>query len=187
MISVLESLLFAIGEEGLTLIDLTNILELDSNEVIKLIKKLERKYNEDDDSGLNLVLLGNSYKLVTKEKNKKYIESLSLETSNNLSTSALETLAIIAYNEPITRMQIDEIRGINSSVMIRNLVSKGFVQVKGKSDEVGKPNLYGITDRFLDYFGLSSKDDLPKINFDEVEILEDEDLFESRYKEEVGE
>lgn len=187
MLSALESILFAVGEEGLTLIDLTNILELNSEEVLKLIKKLEDKYKNDNDSGLCLKFLGNTYKLTTKKHNKKYLESLTIQTSNNLSNSALETLAIIAYNEPITRMEIDDIRGINSSQMLRNLISKGFVEMVGKSDLPGKPNQYATTNRFLDYFGLSTKEDLPKINFEEIEVLDDKDLFESKYKEEIGE
>ena len=184
MISVLESILFAIGDEGVTLIDISNILEIDSEEALKLLKQLEEKY-KNKDSGIELKLLGNKYKLVTKKENKPYLEKLATESSNSLSTSALETLAIIAYNEPITRIAVDEIRGINSSQMIRNLISKGFVEPAGKSDLPGKPTLYKTTDRFLDYFNLSSKEDLPEIK-EEIEILDEEiDLFESRYKEEV--
>lgn len=183
MISALESLLFAVGEEGITLVDLTSILEKESEEVLELLSKLEKKYIEDENSGIELKLLGNSYKLVTKEKNSEYLKKLVEETSNSLSQSALETLAIVAYNEPITRIQIDEIRGINSSQMLRNLMNKGFVEVVGKSDLPGRPNLYKTTDRFLDYFNLSSIKDLPKIDIEDIEVLEEEDLFLSRYKE----
>lgn len=182
MISALESILFAIGEEGLTLIDLTNILEKSSEEILDLVTKLEEKYNNEE-SGIEIKLLGNRYKLVTKKENKEYIEKLATESSNTLTTSALETLAIIAYNEPVTRITIDEIRGINSAQMIRNLISKDFIEVSGKSDLPGKPNLYKTTDKFLDYFNLSTKEDLPKLN-EEIEVLDEEqDLFESRYKE----
>ena len=150
MNSVLESILFAIGDEGLTLIDISNILEVDSEEVLKIIKNLEEKYKSEE-SGIELKILGNKYKLVTKQKNKEYLEKLATESSNSLSTSALETLAIIAYNEPITRITVDEIRGINSAQMIRNLISKGFVEQAGKSDLPGEPTLYTTTDRFLDW------------------------------------
>lgn len=183
MISALESLLFAVGEEGITLVDITSILEKESEEVLELLNKLEKKYIEDENSGIELKLLGNSYKLVTKEKNSEYLKKLVEETSNSLSQSALETLAIVAYNEPITRIQIDEIRGINSSQMLRNLMNKGFVEVVGKSDLPGRPNLYKTTDRFLDYFNLSTIKDLPKIDIEDIEVLEEEDLFLSRYKE----
>ena len=94
----------------------------------------------------------------------------------------METLAIIAYNEPITRAQVDELRGINSSQMIRNLIAKDFVKELSKSTLPGRPNLYGITNQFLDYFGLSSKEDLPKL--EDITTNEDNvDLYESRYKE----
>ncbi len=182
MISALESILFAIGDEGLTLIDISNILEIEVDKVTELIDKLNEKY-KDENSGIELKILGNKYKLVTKKENKKYLEALSLENSNNLSQTALVTLAIIAYNEPVTRIAVDKIRGNNSSNMIRSLVSKGFVEVAGKSDEPGKPNLYKTTDRFLDYFNLASLDKLPELK-EEVEVLDEEiDLFESRYKE----
>ena len=182
MTSTIEALLFAVGSEGLSLEELTNILEKDADDVLKSLDKLNEKYNSED-SGIELKLLGNSYKLTTKESEKEYLKKLATETSNNLSESALETLAIIAYNEPITRIQIDEIRGINSSQMIRNLIAKGLVESIGKSDLPGRPNLYKTTNFFLDYFNLSNIDELPEIE-EEVEIIEDEDLYTSKYREE---
>lgn len=182
MISSVEALLFAVGSEGLTLEELTNILEKSSDEVLKVLDKLNEKYNKDD-SGILLKVLGNKYKLTTKESENVYLKKLAIETSNNLSEAALETLAIIAYNEPITRIQIDEIRGINSSQMIRNLIAKGLIENSGKSDLPGRPNLYKTTDFFLDYFNLSNINELPKVD-EEVEVLEDDDLYKSKYKEE---
>ncbi len=182
MISTIEALLFAVGSEGLSLEELTNILEKDADEVLKALDSLNEKYKLED-SGIELKLLGNKYKLTTKERESEYLKKLATETSNNLSEAALETLAIIAYNEPITRLQIDEVRGINSSQMIRNLIAKGLIENTGKSDLPGRPNLYKTTDFFLDYFNLSNIDELPEIE-DEVEILEDDDLYNSRYKEE---
>lgn len=180
MSNILEAILFAVGEEGLSLEEISNILELEEDEVKKELDILSKEY---ENRGIELRLLGNKYKLITKEEYKEYIKKLSSEISNNLSKSALETLAIIAYNEPITRVQIDEIRGVNSSVMLRNLVSKGFIEDVGKSDLPGKPILYKTTNRFLDYFNLSSIDDLPELSSEDIEILE-EDLFQTRYKEE---
>ena len=180
MSNVLEAVLFAVGEEGLSLDEICNILEIDEETANKEIELLIKLY---ENRGIELRLLGNKYKLITKEEYKEYIKKLSSEVSNNLSKSALITLAIIAYNEPITRMQIDEIRGVNSSVMLRSLISKGFIEEAGKSDLPGKPLLYKTTNHFLDYFNLSSKDDLPELSNEEIEILE-EDLFQTRYKEE---
>lgn len=183
MSNVLESLFFAVGDEGLTIEELSNILELEEDKIKKEMEKFEKIY-EDENRGIELKLLGNKYKLVTKVENKDYLRKLTEEVSNNLSKSALETLAIIAYNEPVTRIQIDDIRGVNSSQMIRNLISKGFIEEIGKSDLPGRPNLYKTTNHFLDYFNLSTREDLPKINMEEIEVLEEDDLFKTRYKEE---
>lgn len=181
MTSTIEALLFAVGSEGLSLEELTNILEKDADEVLKSLDKLNEKYKSED-SGIELKLLGNSYKLTTKESEKEYLKKLATETSNNLSEAALETLAIIAYNEPITRVQIDEIRGINSTQMVRNLIAKGLIENTGKSDLPGRPNLYKTTPFFLDYFNLSNIDELPEIN-EQIEVLEDDDLYKSKYSE----
>ena len=184
MSSVLESLFFAVGEDGLSIEELESILEIDEEKLNEELDNLKKLY-EKEDRGITLKLLGNKYKLVTKAQNKEYIKKLTEEVSNTLSKSALETLAIIAYNEPITRIAVDEIRGVNSSQMIRNLVSKGFIVEDGKSDLPGKPNLYKTTNYILDYFNLASIDELPKIDMDDIEVLEDDDLFNTRYKEEI--
>ena len=181
MSNVLEAILFAVGDEGLTIEEISSILEIEEENVKQELESLEKMY---ENRGIELKLLGNKYKLITKSEYKDYIKKLTDEVSNNLSKSALETLAIIAYNEPITRVQIDEIRGVNSSQMIRNLISKGFIEDVGKSDLPGRPLLYKTTNHFLDYFNLSTKEDLPKINMEEIEVLEDDDLFLTRYKEE---
>ena len=181
MSSTIEALLFAVGSEGLSLEELTNILEKNADDVLKNLDILNEKYKKED-SGIELKLLGNTYKLTTKEKESEYLKKLATETSNNLSEAALETLAIIAYNEPITRLQIDEIRGINSSQMVRNLIAKGLIENTGKSDLPGRPNLYKTTDFFLDYFNLSNIDELPELD-EEVEVLEEDDLYKSKYSE----
>ncbi len=182
MSNILEALLFAVGDEGLSINELCNILEIDEQQVKQELDNLNEIYK---DRAIEIKLLGNKYKLVTKIEYKDYLKKLTDEVSNNLSKSALETLAIIAYNEPITRMQIDDIRGVNSSQMIRNLIVKGFIEEAGKSDLPGKPLLYKTTNQFLDYFNLSTRDELPKINMEDIEILDEtEDLFLTRYKEE---
>ena len=183
MSNTIEALLFAVGEEGLSIEEMVNILEIEEEKVQEEIDNLEKSY---EDRGITIKLLGNKYKMVTKEEYKDYIKKLTDEISNNLSKSALVTLAIIAYNEPVTRMQIDDIRGVNSSQMLRNLVIKGFVEDAGRSDLPGRPMLYKTTNRFLDYFNLSSKEDLPELTEEEIEILE-EDLFQTRYQEEGDE
>ncbi len=183
--AVLEGILFVVGEEGLTALELQRILEVSEYEFQKLISDLDDDYKRDD-RGIQIAFLGNRYKLVTKQEHKSYYQKLvTIEENRKLSDAALETLAIIAYNNPITRVQIDEIRGISSIHHVRRLLLKNLIKEVGKSDLPGKPTLYGVTKDFLDYFGLSSIDDLPKIK---MEVTEDEkqvDLFESKYKEDL--
>ncbi len=184
MLAALEGLLFVVGDDGLTIKQIEEILNISEEEANKYIKELEEEYNNCN-RGINLKLLGNTYKLTTKTEHKEYYQKLlELGDLKTLSQSALETLAIIAYNEPITRMQIDELRGVNSQQILRRLVAKEFVKELGRSDMPGRPILYGITNEFLDYFGLSSKEELPK--FEEILIKnEDIDLYDSKYVEEV--
>lgn len=183
-IGVLEGLLFVTGEDGLSLDEIEKILDISSNEAQELLDKYKKSL-ESLDRGLKLVYLGNKYKLTTKEEHKKYYELLvDKVVSSTLSQSALEVLAIIAYNDSITVGQIDEIRGVSSRDMVRKLLFRGLIDVAGKSDLPGKPMLYKTTDKFLDYFNLSSKEDLPKIKIDEELTPEEKDLFISRYKEE---
>lgn len=180
MKAVLEGILFLVGEDGISLEDLVSILGISQDEVVSLLDSLKNDY-EDSSRGIIVKRFGDIYKLTTKEEHKKYYERLvDISNMKNLSQSALETLAIIAYNEPITRAQVDELRGVSSAQMIRKLVSKDLIKEVGKSDKIGRPILYGITREFLDYFGLESKDKLPKI--EEVEIDNEEvDLYNSRY------
>ena len=182
-IGVLEGLLFVTGEDGLSMDDIEKILEVSKEEALSLIDEY-KKLLEDEKRGLKLVYLGNKYKLTTKKEHKAYYELLvDKVVSSTLSQSALEVLAIIAYNEPITVGQIDEIRGVSSRDMVRKLLFRGLVDVAGRSELPGKPMLYKTTDKFLDYFNLSSIDDLPKIEINEEVSEEEKDLFISKYKE----
>lgn len=178
-LGALEGLLFVVGEDGLEVEKIESILDISYDELKDLIKQLCDIYS-DSNRGLQLLVLGNKLKLTTKKEHKEYYEKLVEADDSNLSQSALETLAIIAYNEPITRIKIDEIRGINSSHMVRKLLSKNLIKEKGRSEQPGKPILYGITDEFLDYFGLSSVSELPQLT--EIEKIQiEEDLYKTRY------
>ena len=185
--AVLEGLLFVVGEDGLTLDQIENVLEIDENMAKEIIRELKKDY-EDESRGLRIDFLGNRFKLTTKFEHKEYYQKL-IENpeTNTLSQAALETLAIIAYNEPITRVQVDAIRGVGSTSIIRKLVAKGFIKEGGRSDIPGRPILYETTNEFLDYFGLSSIEDLPNIEdiIQQVEVEENEnsDLYTSKYME----
>ena len=182
MEGVLEGLLYIEGDQGLTLEEVSNVLEISMEEAKELVLRLKQKYI-DEDRGLRINLLGNSFKLTTKEEHQKYFEKLlDNPRNNNLSDQALETLAIIAYNEPITRIEIDEMRGVDSVYIVRRLLARGLIKECGRSDLPGKPILYKTTDEFLDYFNLSSRDELPKIEI-ENNNNEDGDLYTSNYKE----
>ena len=181
-VPIIEGLLFLVGSDGISIKELKEILEIDDDILSEQLEKLKKIY-ESDDHGIKIEELGNKLKLTTKKEHKKYYEILTEEEiSSTLSPAALEALVIIAYNQPITRIKVDEIRGVGSSHLIRKLLLKNLIKELGKSDSPGRPNLYGTTDQFLDYFGLNSIEELPKI--EEVEENnEEKNLFESKYTE----
>lgn len=182
-LGILEGLLFVVGEDGLSKKEISNLLELEESNVDSLLNEYNNKLKQED-RGLKLVLLGNKYKLTTKEEHKKYYELLANKTvSSNLTQASLEVLAIIAYNEPISVGMIDEIRGVSSRDMVRKLLFRGLIDIAGRSNMPGKPMLYKTTDKFLDYFNLSSINDLPELKMDEEISEEEKDLFLSKYKE----
>ena len=182
METIVEGLLYVQGDQGITIKQIEEILEVDESTAKEMVLNLKNYYDENK-RGFRINFLGNTIKLTTREEHREYYQKLLEEPStNSLSQSALETLAIIAYNEPITRGDVDSFRGVDSSYVIRRLLAKGLIKECGRSDLPGRPILYKTTDDFLDYFGLSSKEDLPS-----VELLEEEsnpkDLYTSIYKE----
>lgn len=175
------------GDEGVDLNSLCDIMGITEDEVKELLKELKKNY-EAEDRGLRISYLGNAFKLTTKEEHKEYYEKLVVNPgTNKLSQAALETLAIIAYNQPITISEVSEIRGVQTSQLIRKLVAKGLLKETGKSDMAGRPNLYATTSEFLDYFGLATIEDLPTIDLKQTnEENSETDLFTSIYKDEEG-
>lgn len=182
MKGVIEGLLYVQGDLGLTIKDVSNILEIDEDEAKELILSLKQDYI-DNDRGLRINYLGDAFKLTTKEEHKEYFKKLLENPSKNvLSNSALETLAVIAYNEPITRGEVDEMRGVDSIYVMRRLLARGLIKECGRSEKPGHPILYKTTHEFLDYFGLASIDDLPEVLVDSNVNNEETDLFKSTYK-----
>ena len=182
MQEIVEGLLYVQGDLGLTIKQIEDILNIDENTAKEVVLNLKNYYDENK-RGLRINFLGNTIKLTTREEHKDYYQKLLEEpSSNNLSQSALETLAIIAYNEPISRGEVDSFRGVDSSYVMRRLLAKGLIKECGRSEQAGRAIMYKTTDDFLDYFGLASKEDLPSI-----ELLEEEntpkDLYTSIYKE----
>ena len=160
-ISVLEGLLFVAGDDGISLEEASYILELERSAVRQLLDELKKRL-EDENSGLELILTASHYKLVTKASLKSYIEKYAVSPySSQLSQASLETLAIIAYKQPVTRVDIESIRGVQSSGSIQKLLLRDLIEEAGRLDSPGRPKLYKTTAYFMDYFGLESLDALP--------------------------
>lgn len=175
---ILEGLLFLSGDEGLTVEQIMTCLEEGTNkkEITAILDDLMKDYLEDH-HGIELVRFGGVYKFVSKEIIHPYAERLFSSTKMaSLSNAAMETLAIIAYKQPITRVEIEEIRGVNCDMMVRKLLARNLIKECGRSDAPGRPFLYEVTEEFMDTFKLESLKELPELP-DYKEGV-DEELFE---------
>jgi len=149
------ALLFVAGDQGIKEKDLAGLLEIDSAALRQNIEELKIKLMTDNDSGIQLVDYNELYKLVTKnEFNDLLTKYFKSGLGTKLSQAALEVLSIVAYRQPITRIEIDEIRGVQSSGSLNTLLMRKLIKENGKKDVPGHPNLYGVTDAFFDYFGI---------------------------------
>lgn len=166
----LEALLYVAGDNGINQADLASLLAVSEEELAHEAQKLKEKLDQDPDSGLTLIEINHDLKLTTCGECGGLVETyFNRDLSKNISQSALEILAIIAYKQPITRVEIDEIRGVNSSGALQTLVWRGLVKAEGVKDVPGHPKLYVTTDYFLQYFGYKSLADLPVIeNFEDM-------------------
>lgn len=180
----IEALLFVAGEDGLRVRQLADLLSIPPTGVIQSLEKLAEKYRKDEDSSLALLETSNAYKIVTKQDFADLLREYSRAPINqSLSRAALETLSIIAYKQPITRMEVDEIRGVNSSGAISKLQIFDLIRENGKKEVLGRPNLYVTTDYFLDYMGINSLEELPVVEETEL-IAEESQLFTERIEDE---
>ncbi|WP_322911000.1 SMC-Scp complex subunit ScpB [Mycoplasmopsis felis] len=183
---VLEAILNIEGENGLNLEQVKNLFDLQTTqEAKKLLMDFHKEYNELD-HGLKVVNFNDVYKLATRESIKKYIvKFITVNKPQRLSNAAIEVAGIIAYKQPITRGQINKVRGAASDQVINTLLIKGVIEEVGISPTPGRPVLYGITNKFYDHFKISSLRDLPKMNdFNYIDGVENEtndfDLFSSQ-------
>lgn len=171
----IEGLLFISGDEGITVGDLAKITGFMKTAITATLDKLAERYAADPNSALAVLHSGQTYRLATKPALapviKQYFE---IPLTVPLTNALLEVLAIIAYRQPITRLEIDEIRGVQSSGSLQKLMARGLVDTHGRLDAPGRPFRYVTTESFLDYFGLSSLDDLPPLP--EQEDLDSADL-----------
>ncbi|MCA1063243.1 SMC-Scp complex subunit ScpB [Rossellomorea sp. AcN35-11] len=185
---ILESLLFAAGDEGLSLKQVCSVLEIGEREAMEVIEELKVDYEEDSNRGIYMIEIADTFQLVTKKSNADYLKKL-VESPNVsfLSQAALETLAIVAYKQPITRMEIEQIRGVKTERPIQTLTSKGLVKEVGRAEGTGRAYLFGTTKEFLDYFGLKGIDELPPLpeNIEEEFMQDEADLFFEKFQETI--
>jgi len=175
LVKIIEGLLF-VASEPVTVNQLASAIECRTEDVETALQQLREECNE---RGIRLQRQGKKVQFVSAPELTDHIERfLGLSLSGKLSTPALETLAIVAYRQPITRPEIEAIRGVNSDGVLRTLLSKGLIEEVGRLDTVGHPVLYGCTFEFLRFFGLEDMDELPKMTLPELEPIDDEpDIF----------
>ncbi len=181
--AILEGLLFVAGDEGLTLKQLSNVLEVDPSIAQDIINDLKDDY-QNENRGLLLVEVAGTFQLTTKKEHSDYLKKLVEAPGNStLSQAALETLAIIAYRQPITRTEIEEIRGVKTERPIQTLAAKALIKEVGRVEGTGRAILYGTTKEFLEYFGLKTIEELPPLP-DKIDddVQEEADLFFEKFQ-----
>jgi segregation and condensation protein B len=184
--SIIEALIFS-SDDSLGSGEIINAIkgidgeeiEITAKDIENVVDQLNTKYSEGNQS-FSIVKVANGYLFATSEEYAKYVGYLSSEkTRRRLSPAALETLSIVAYKQPITKPELETIRGVNSDHIINSLLEKNLIAIKGRSESIGRPLLYATTDEFLKYFGLNTLSDLPKPREIE-EIMNDEDFIEQK-------
>lgn len=160
--SILESLLF-VNEKPISLDELSDILEVQKKDLEEALSELTREYT-DRASGTCIVQVAGGYQMCSSPTNEPWVKKMYRERSKQkLSGPSLETLAIIAYKQPLARIEIESIRGVNIDGVIRHLLSLGLIKTEGRKEVIGRPFLYVTTRKFLEYFGLNNLKDLPKL------------------------
>lgn len=161
--AILEGLLFLVGDDGITAAQAAQTMDISEDRVRELFDQLQQKYL-DDAHGIEIADYGGVYRFLSKAFVHDYAKKLfQLGKSSTLSQAALETLAIIAYKQPITRVEIEEIRGVGADVMLRKLMARDLIRETGRSDAPGRPILYEVTEEFMNSFKLMSLDELPEL------------------------
>lgn len=183
---ILESLLFAAGDEGLSLKQITAVLELDESQANEIVAELQQDYEKDENRGITIVQLAGVFQLATKKEHADYLKKLVESPGTaHLSQAALETLAIVAYKQPITRAEIEEIRGVKTERPLHTLSSRALIKEVGRAEGTGRAILYGTTKEFLDYFGLKNISELPPLpdHVEDDDLQDDADLFFEKFQE----
>ncbi|MCI6067697.1 MAG: SMC-Scp complex subunit ScpB [Galactobacillus timonensis] len=161
--AILEGLIFIVGDDGISAEQAAETLGVSVERVEQLVEELKNDYS-DDSHGFELTQYGGLYRFMSKEFVHPYAAQLfQMGRQATLSQAALETLAIIAYKQPVTRVEIEEIRGVGADVMLRKLMARGLIRESGRSDAPGKPILYEVTEEFMNSFKLMSLKELPEL------------------------
>ncbi|MCR8843013.1 SMC-Scp complex subunit ScpB [Paenibacillus sp. SC116] len=173
--SIIEGLLFMAGEEGLSTKQMAEITEQRVEVVEEAVQDLKGDF-ERNKRGIQVLVIAGMYQLATLPEHVPYFEKMAYSPARaSLSQAALETLSIVAYRQPITRVEIEEVRGVKSDRAIQTLVNKDLIEEVGRAEAIGRPILYGTTKAFLDYFALSSLEELPEAaQFEQTDGLEEE-------------
>lgn len=162
LICAFEAVLFA-GGEPMSIDRLSQVFDISPEDVVDTVDALGEKYREDN-AGLEIVRLENTYQITTKEKFAPYIKkAFDIRRRTPLSSAALEVLAVVAYNQPVTKSFIEQVRGVDCSGVVSTLVEKGLIEERGRLELPGKPLLYGTTKNFLRCFGISDLSELPEL------------------------
>ena len=180
---IIEGLLFASGDEGITIKQMAHVLDISTQTVEHIIEELKFDY-EHVNRGMTIMQSNEIFHLTTKKEHNEYYKKLMQNPrSTRMSQATLETLAIIAYEQPVTRVEIEEIRGVNSDYAVQTLLARSLIESVGRKEGIGRPILFATSKEFLTYFGLSTLDDLPPLpkEFDLDSIEQEADLFFSEH------
>ncbi len=165
--SIIEGILFVSNEP----IDIKSLAEALNRTIVEtntIMQEMMKRYLEDENRGIKVVQVEDKYNLVTKESIFEYITKVHSHISKaKITPSMLETLAIIAYKQPITKPEIEKIRGVKSDHLVNKLIEYELIRELGRSQKIGKPILFGTTDKFLMYFGIETLDELPNLKEEE--------------------
>lgn len=177
--AALEGLLYIAGDDGLTATQIAVAFEITEELAIELVETLKNEY-ERNGRGITIIQTANTYKMTTSSNYFEYYKNIYADThKSRLSNAAMEVLAIIAYKQPVTRAEIEDIRGTNSDNIVRRLLAMSLIKEVGRLKTPGRPVIFGTTNDFLDYFNLVSLDELPELLEDiDLESDDEQNLFE---------
>ncbi len=175
-----EALIFVTGDEGLAIREISKVLKISHKKVLVHLEEINKKLINNSERGIMIKIFGDHVKFVTKKKFHTFLADYAKSNKViKLKQPALECLAIIAYNSPTTRVEVDSIRGVDSSFMLSKLINLNLIEEAGRASSPGMPILYKVTPYFMDVFNLKSLKNLPKIDDLKIENTPIDNLFES--------